>query len=201
MHSTGVRLSMAACRSQQHWYVHGDPSQLRLLVCDYWMAARYMAVAAELTRKYEAGNARQEVRYFCNIDPDGERDLRPNLFLPTLRELQARLAADFWIGQAVGTIIENSNGVSLIKRTDQGDRSELLGSSLQSIRGGANLPEMLRISQGVASAVAALPPARKRELLTQVSKEEADRQAKHGITSPEYREWQDMRPYLNHLLS
>ena len=58
-------------------YEHGDPSQIRLLIVDYWMAARFLRVGHELRTKYGAavaGVGNSSVAYFCNIDSDGEQN-------------------------------------------------------------------------------------------------------------------------------
>ena len=82
-------------------YEHDDPSQIRLLIVDYWMAARFASVTHELRQKYVAAisAAGSPVAYFSNIDTDGEQDKRSDLLLPTPGEMRLKLESELWLGE------------------------------------------------------------------------------------------------------
>ena len=84
-------------------YSHDDPTQLRLLLVDYWLAARLTTVAQELGAKYKGieGNKTGDTAYFCNLDPAGEAGKRPSLFLPSPKEMRERYEAEL-AGPAAG---------------------------------------------------------------------------------------------------
>jgi hypothetical protein len=83
-------------------YEHDEPAQIRLLISDYWMAARFTAVAHGLKAHYAntgTGDAGQTVRYFANIDPEGEADKRADIFVPSAESMREQLEAELWIGE------------------------------------------------------------------------------------------------------
>lgn len=179
-------------------YTHDDPTQLRLLFVDYWLAARLTTVAHELGTAYAAASG-GDTAYFCNLDPAGEKGKRPTLFLPTPEEMRTRYKAELWLAHqdGIGVVRVDQNGVSLVREGQQ-DANEviLLGPDLGRVEETANMPSMMVLHEALSDFIQALPSDR-RQLVPELIKEETDRMREtHGITSPEYRNWTALRGHL-----
>src|SRR5262249_9224527 len=110
-------------------YQHDEPAQIRLLISDYWMAARFATVAHGLKAHYAntgTGDAGQTVKYFANIDPEGEADKRADIFVPSAESMRERLEAELWIGERLDppNVKEDLNGLFLITHSTEGSTPE-----------------------------------------------------------------------------
>jgi hypothetical protein len=178
-------------------YTHDDPTQLRLLFVDYWLAARFTTVAHELATAYAANEG--DTAYFCNLDAAGEQGKRPPLFLPKPEEMRSRYKAELWLARQneIRVVRVDQNGVCLI-REGQLDGSEvmLLGPDLGRVEETANEESTFVLHQTLSDAVQALPGDH-RQMVTGLIQKETDRiKETHGITSPEYRNWTALRCHL-----
>jgi hypothetical protein len=95
--SAKLRTAFEGCRNAGDnftyaFYSHNDPAQLRLLLLDYWMAARFSTVVNELSAKYAGFERMRDTAalYFCNLDPGGEADARVPILLPRVQETGIR---------------------------------------------------------------------------------------------------------------
>lgn len=182
-------------------YRHEDPTQLRLLCVDYWLAARFTSVTHNLATNYEGANA--DTRYFCNLDPSGEEDRRPPLFLPAASEMRDRYEAELWLAQqpAFDIIRDDQHGVSLIdhSRQDAGQVTRL-GTNLKTVLDTANHGPMFRLHALLQGALLKQPDGGRTDVTSLI--DSRTEQIKHdkGITSPEYLRWMELREHLQTLV-
>lgn len=185
-------------------FKHDDPGQIRLLTVDYWFAARFASVVKSLRDKYQGaatGTGNADTRYFCNIDPDGEQDRRPDLFLPDANTKRLRYEAELWLGQHrdVGVVQGDQNGVSLILEGKFGPETILLGADLAAASKNPDDTRMdalhMRLTEVLAGA------GRDRRWLTDLLRQRnAEIQQEYGLNSPQYREWQGKLQLLESLV-
>jgi hypothetical protein len=143
-------------------YKHNDDTQLRLLVMDYWMAARFSTAVQNLAAKFHSSakqNTATNLLYYCNLDPDGEQGKRPDLLLPTPEEMKQKLEAQLWLGQSLLTpaIVADSNGVFLLGKNPEGVTTSVrVGTTLQATMSTADIPLMIKVDQHVKAALSQL---------------------------------------------
>ena len=188
------------------FYTHDDPTQLRLLLVDYWMAARFSTAGDELREIYqsaEGDTAGSDLRYFCNVDPQGEENGRPDLFLPSPDEWRDRLEAELWLGtqEPINVVKEDDNGVFLISHGTGGKDADRLGDDRKQIVGAADIPMMFRVHEAVSTALSQVDGASE-EFLGPLIEKESDRiESESRLTSEEYQHWMRLRDQLNKLLA
>jgi len=187
-------------------YTHDDPTQLRLLVMDYWMAARFSVTVKELSKKYEAAvkqGGTNNLRYFCNIDPVGENGGRPDLFLPAPEELRAKLEAGLWLGRRLRepVVTEDENGMFLLSETTEGKNIEQIGQNMGEVIASANLPLMMKVEMRIKNALRQVDDAERAALKTEIRVEEERLLASHKQTSPEFQKWVALRGQINSILN
>jgi hypothetical protein len=183
-------------------FEHDDPSQIRLLTMDYWLAARFATVVKTLADKYKgttAGAQNTDTTYFCNIDPDGEQGLRPSLFLPDDAEMRLRYEAELWLGQQPGieVVCVDQNGVSLIRQDQDGRHSDLLGKSLDDALASPDYAKMFGLHGRLGAALVGFDRQRFNDLLKQ---QRAAIEQESGLTSEAYRRWDRMLTLLKSLV-
>lgn len=179
-------------------YTHDDPTQLRLLFVDYWLAARFTTVAHELATAYAAVNE-GDTAYFCNLDAAGEQGKRPPLFLPKPEEMRIRYKAELWLAHQseIGVVRVDQNGVNLIREGQQNANEViLLGPDLGRVEETANEEDMMMLHQALSDFIQALPGDRGKTVAGLIQKETDRIKQAHGITSPEYRNWMVLRGHL-----
>ena len=182
---------------------HEDPGQIRLLTVDYWLAARFASVVESLRNKYQgaaAGTGNADTRYFCNIDPDGEHDRRPDLFLLDHDTMRLRYEAELWLGQHsdLGVVQVDQNGVFLILEGKYGAKPELLGPDLAMASKNPDRLRMDRLHARLIEVLTGRDPSWLTDLLRQ---RHAELQQQYGPTSREYREWEPKLQLLEPLVN
>lgn len=185
-------------------YEHEEPSQIRLLVCDYWMAARFAKVAHGLSDRYasSARNNGMHVRYFSNIDREGENDKRPDLFLPDPKTQRLNLHAQLWIGcnMSPPLVKEDENGVFLFERTETGGRMpERIGTDIQSTVTGADISLMQRVSGLIGHSINSLSSTEAASLKEALVQVESEKARQYGETSQEFIAWGKIRKEIHRL--
>ena len=179
-------------------YTHSDPTQVRLLAMDYWLAARFIDTLGKLEQLYDQGTqglGGQGTRYFCNIDPEGEAGRRHSLFLPSAGEMRLRYEGELWLGQRpqLAVLKEDPNGLFCIHPADGGPQVVRLANSVEDALATANFQAMFTVHHLVQQARASLPSKVLNDLLAKRS----DALIKEfGQTSPEYLHWQAVRALL-----
>ncbi len=186
-------------------YTHADQTQVRLLLVDYWLAARFSSVLRNLGERYQqttTGLQTSDTRYFCNIDPDGEAGRRPSLFLPDSIGMRLRYEAELWLGQqpGIGVVRNEPQGVFLLWEDQDGRHVEPLGCALEDALETADLGKMFklhaRLGESLGRAKMTAPDLKK--VLDTRSRE---LEQSLGLTSPEYRHWDEkLRPRLSNLV-
>ena len=184
-------------------YTHDDSTQIRLLLVDYWLAARFASVLKNLKESYQhtANNKRNsDTLYFCNIDADGEKGLRPSLFLPSAEEMLLRYEAEIWLGQQPGidVITVDQNGVFVVYQSDDGAYTEMLGENPEDAMQNTDHRKMFMLHARIVEALDGFSRDQMTALLTSHSEE---LQKDHGLTSPEYKRWEKMRVLLRALVN
>jgi hypothetical protein len=188
-------------------YHHDDPTQLRLLVMDYWMAARFSVTVNELAKKYTSAikqSSTNNLHYFCNIDSDGELGNRPDLFLPEPEQLKTKLEAGLWLGQrfASPVVIHDENGVFLITITPDGNQdTEQIGTTIDAVMMAANIPLMTKVDMKISDVLSNLDEPEKARLKASVRSEQERLLSIHKITSPELQRWGILREKINSMLN
>jgi hypothetical protein len=188
-------------------YKHNDDTQLRLLVMDYWMAARFSTAVQNLAAKFHSSakqNTATNLLYYCNLDPDGEQGKRPDLLLPTPEEMKQKLEAQLWLGQSLLTpaIVADSNGVFLLGKNPEGVTTSVrVGTTLQATMSTADIPLMIKVDQHVKAALSQLSDTEWTSLRATVSAEGGRIEMTQGPTSPEFQRWMLLRSQLNALLN
>ena len=183
-------------------YTHEDSSQLRLLHVDYFLAARFTTVAHELKKKYGGASGlgpNGDAAYFSNIDPDGEKDRRPDLFLPSPAQLGERYEAEVWLASqpALKLIEVDGNGVTLMRRDSHGQLDPLeLGKDLPATLAAANHEVMFLVHETLSDRVRLLPDSR--QVITTIIEEE-NKRLESSATSKEYKRWVEMRKHVQSL--
>ncbi|MBK1645243.1 hypothetical protein CKO25_11435 [Thiocapsa imhoffii] len=182
-------------------YPHDDPSQIRLLLVDYWLAARFASVVHGLAERYQETTSNRQAgdaRYFCNLDTEGEEGKRPNLFLPSAEEMRIRYEGELWLGQQpdVNVVISNQDGVFLCFDDPDGRRTELLAHSMEDAQATADHGKMFKLHARLAEALTGFTADQLTALLSARSREI---EAESGLTSPAYKRWERMREQLKTL--
>ncbi len=183
-------------------FEHDDPGQIRLLTLDYWLAARFSTVVKALGDRYQttaAGASNADTTYFCNIDPDGEQGLRPDLFLPDDATMRLRYEAELWLGRQAGVDVVqvDDNGVFLIRRDADGDHAEPLGRTLELAISNPDYLKMFGLHGCIGTALDGYDRQQFTGLLNQ---QRAEMKQQHGLTSPEYRHWDRLLTLLKPLV-
>lgn len=182
-------------------YTHSDPAQLRLLLADYWMAARFSTVVNELSSKYVGveNNRDNDTLYFCNLDPGGEAGVRVPILLPSVQEMRERFAAELWLGQhAELKIIEAQSGkIVLVEEFSHGKETTDLGNSPELAVDQADYTKMFKVHRILIDALQSKFGKKRQTWLLDVIKAESDRvEAESGLTSDEFRSWDVLRQQL-----
>jgi len=165
-----------------------DQGQIRLLTVDYWLAARFASVVAALRDKYKSTAGGTDTRYFCNIDPDGEQDRRPDLFLLDDETMRLRYEAELRLGQhpEVGVVQADEHGVSLILAGTYAPDPQPLGTDLAAARKNPSRTQMNKVHERLKEVLG----GRKPEWLNGVMRQlHAELQQQYGATSDEYKDW------------
>ncbi|HYN78365.1 MAG TPA: tubulin-like doman-containing protein [Lamprocystis sp. (in: g-proteobacteria)] len=183
-------------------FEHEDPGQIRLLTVDYWLAARFSTVVKALGDRYQAttaGALNPDTTYFCNIDPDGEQGLRPDLFLPDDGTMRLRYEAELWLGQQPGidVVQVDDNGVFLIRQDADGRHAEPLGPTLEAAIASPNYPKMFGLHGRVGAALSGFDRQGFADLLNQ---QRTAMERQYGLTSPAYERWDRMLKLLKPLV-
>jgi hypothetical protein len=171
-------------------YEHNDVTQLRLLVMDYWMAARFSTTVVALAASYRVTatqNAQNNLLYFCNIDTSGQKGLRPDLLLPPSGIMKLRLEAALWLGQKLSpqSIIVDQNGVFL----QEGSNPERVGSTVDDVMSVAAIPLMYRVDTLLKDSIGRLSEGEKAAVLSELKAEDQRRRHSGVLTSPEFQKW------------
>jgi hypothetical protein len=187
-------------------YEHDEPAQIRLLISDYWMAARFATVAHGLKAHYAntgAGDAGQIVRYFANIDPEGEADKRADIFVPSAESMREQLDAELWIGERLDppNVKEDSNGLFLITHSTDGSTPQRMGTTASEFLANAGIPEMQNVSGVIAQTLGGLTDQKRNDIQRQVEDEEKTLKARVALTTPEFVRWSAKRKQINRVLN
>jgi len=142
-------------------FEHEDPGQIRLLTVDYWLAARFSTVAKSLGDRYQdttAGAHNPETTYFCNIDPEGEQNLRPDLFLPDDQAMRPSYEAELWLGQQdkIDVVQVDEHGVFLIREDADGQHAVRLGATLDAVIANPDYPKMFGLHGRLGQVLAGI---------------------------------------------
>lgn len=183
-------------------FEHDDPGQIRLLTLDYWLAARFSTMVKALADKYRetaAGGRSTDTHYFCNIDPDGEQGLRPDLFLPSDAEMRLRYEAELWLGQQEGiaVVVADDNGVFLIREDRDGRHPEPLGRTPEDALASADYVKMFALHGRLGEVLAGFD---RQELAALLQRQRARIDKEQGLTSEGYRRWDQMLQLLKPLV-
>lgn len=186
-------------------YRHDDPSQLRLLLVDYWMAARFATVIHNLHSKFsgvDGAPGAEDTRYFCNIDPSGERGERPSLLMRTAEKMREALEAELWLAQRpeIGAVKVDERGAFLISESEDGTNSEKLAQTLDELVNLAGISEMHKVHSVVSSKIQSLSEEELAKLTEAVKNEEARIKSEVGVTDPEFQKWMALRKEISNLL-
>lgn len=151
-------------------YQHNDRTQIRLLAMTSWMGLRFATLSHQLKVKFDTclqGPAAGNVRYCCNLDPEGERgDKRPQMLLPSAAEVQASFDASLWLGRRIqlpGTttnvVVENNGNRFLMSLNENGqeNQNDITGQT-------ANYNLCPRLLTVVEDALGACNPEQKQQL-------------------------------------
>ncbi|MFB1487691.1 MULTISPECIES: tubulin-like doman-containing protein [unclassified Thiocapsa] len=180
-------------------FKHDDPGQIRLLTMDYWLAARRLEVVASLRDRYKSTVGSADTRYFCNIDPDGEQDRRPDLFLLDAETMRLRYEAEIWLGgiPEVGVLKVDEHGVFLIREEDDGVHADRHGTTVATAIANPDRPHMDALHARLTDVLARRERGWLNDLLR---KRRAELIQEHGSpTSPEYQRWDSMLTLLKPL--
>jgi hypothetical protein len=182
-------------------FEHEDPGQIRLLTVDYWLAARFATVVKALGDKYQDTAARAhnpETIYFCNIDPDGEENRRPDLFLPDDETMRLRYEAELWLGQQekIDIVQVDQNGVFLIRKDADGQHVERLGATLEAAIANPDYSKMFMLHGRLGQVLAGIDSTEFKGLLNE---QRAAMRQEHG-NSPNYQRWDRMLMLLKPLV-
>lgn len=183
-------------------FEHEDSGQIRLLTVDYWFAARFATIVKTLSDKYQTSASSKQstdTSYFCNIDPDGETGLRPDLFLPNDDEMRQRYEAELWLGQQKGidAVTVDGNGVFVIIEDHEGRHPELLGANMEDTLANPDYSKMFRLHGRLSTALTGTDRKMLEDMLKRQRKTIEDQ---HGLTSEEYRRWDRMLKLLKPLV-
>ena len=194
----------AGANYQFDTYTHADQTQIRLLLVDYWLAARFSSVLRNLGERYRqttTGLQTSDTRYFCNIDPDGEAGRRPSLFLPDPSEMRLRYEAELWLGQqpGIGVVRCEPQGVFLLWEDQDGRHAEPLGGDLGDALQSADLGKMFKLHArlGESLGISKMTASELKEILDGRSLE---LEKSPGLISPEYQRWDLLRMQLRNLV-
>ena len=186
-------------------YEHDEQSQLRLMIADYWMAARFAAVTRELNKHYEdalEGVTEQNVPYFCNIDPDGEQGRRPSLLLPSGDECRERLAAGIWLGERLSppAFEQGDAGFCLVRVEDGRTEVDPVGTDRDALLNKADLPMIYKVDAEISNRLASLSDDERTALRDKVAAEEQRVIDAGGRTGSAFQEWQKTRDQIDRLI-
>jgi len=184
------------------FFQHEDPGQIRLLTVDYWLAARFAAVVKSLGDRYQdttTGAQNPETTYFCNIDPDGEQNLRPDLFLPDDESMRLRYEAELWLGQQpdIGVVQVDQHGVFLIREDADGQHADRLGATLDAAIANPDYPKMFGLHGRLGQV---LTDVDSKEFMALLNQQRDAMKQRHGLTSPNYQRWDRMLTLLKPLV-
>lgn len=197
-------------------YFHDDPTQLRLLVVDSWMAARFALVVAELEGIYTRAlnqDPSGEVAYFTNIDGEGEKNKRPAMLLPTPAQSQKLLIAQLRLGRMLHNesiaggpsnellIQSNESGLYLVQETPEGAKTTPLGASEEQVLKTADIRLMTMINDTITNALSKLDSKAVEELKSRVDDMEGSIRQKGGTLSEEYIAWTPVREEIHRILA
>lgn len=197
-------------------YYHEDPTQIRLLVVDSWMAARFAFVVSALEKMYlhaVSQNSAGDIAYFTNIDPTGQQNRRPPILLPSPEQGDSLLRAELWLGcrlyndpsrAAAGSellIQTNESGVFLVLETAEGAKPERLGADETQTIAGADVRLMSKVHDAVTGAVSRLDQSGIESLRQKVNDEDQRIRSQGGPLSEPYLAWIKKRDEIHNLLS
>lgn len=191
-------------------YFHDDPTQIRLLFVNYWMAARFAKVVHHLEKMYRESlqhDAAGDFKYFTNLDPSGERGARPPLLRPSPEESLITMRAALWLGSRIsgpdgaGTLIQDSeNGAKLKEIKDDGIVFRPIGESIKALSHAADAVTTALVTDAVASRISLLPDDRLQELRVMLKDDDNRKLTELGPGSPQYDAWTKDRERIHELL-
>jgi len=192
-------------------YEHDDPTQIRMLTMTFWMAARYAKVVHGLEAIYSKSlvvDREGDKKYFTNIDPSGEKGIRPALLLPTPDQSQSQMRAALWLGKRLMApetqellVQEGSEGVVLVEIGDQGITPVKVGDNIEALNSNADITTASRIISAVEAAITALSSASHDELRSRIKEIDAKMLADHKPGSKEFVAWTKDRDNLFQFLA
>jgi hypothetical protein len=192
-------------------YEHDDPTQIRMLTMTFWMAARYAKVVHGLEAVYSKSllvDREGDKKYFTNIDPSGEKGIRPALLLPTPAQSQSQMRAALWLGKRLMApetqellVQEGSEGVVLVEIGDQGITPVKVGDNIEALNSNADITTASRIISAVEAAITALSSASHDELRSSIKEIDAKMLTDHKPGSKEFVAWTKDRDNLFQFLA
>ncbi|PAW66810.1 MAG: hypothetical protein B9S38_13240 [Verrucomicrobiia bacterium Tous-C4TDCM] len=206
-----IRPLLAAGSSEsQGVYFHDDPTQIRLLFVNYWMAARFAKVVHHLEQMYRESLQHDhagDFKYFTNLDPSGERGARPSLLRPSPQESLSSMRAALWLGSRIsgpngaGALVQDTeNGAILIEYQDDGIVPRRIGDSILALSSASDAVTTARVTDAVASQVSMLPDDRIEELKATLKKDDSEKLTTQGPGSSRFIEWTKDRERIHELL-
>jgi hypothetical protein len=216
-HSFGTKMNdlikpllPAGSSESQGIYFHDDPTQIRLLFVNYWMAARFAKVVHHLEKMYGKSlqrDAAGDFKYFTNLDPSGERGARPPLLRPSPEESLSAMRAALWLGSRIsgpdgaGTLLQDSgNGAKLREIKDDGIVFRQIGDSIKALSYAADAVTTALVTDAVASRVSLLPDDQLQELRVMLKDDDNRKLTELGPGSPQYDAWTKDRERIHELL-
>lgn len=187
------------------FYTHRDPLQLRTFVADYWMAARFAEITHFLAKSYSDvdGGENDALKYFSNLDPEGEADQRPGLREPSPESQRLRLAAAVWLAKKLdppGLQADPQGKAILVVTGDKGMDPIDLEIPLAELERKAGRVTMGKVLPAIAQRLKQLDDGEIRELRTSVEAEEAQMAKDFLVASAEYQRWAKLRGQLYEML-
>jgi hypothetical protein len=175
-------------------YTHDDVTQLRLLVLDYWMAARFSTTVKELFTRYKAAEKqglRNDLHYFTNIDPNGEQGKYPSLFLPPTEVLKQRLEAGLCLGEKLPEpiVAVDGNGVFLLRDETGNSGLRRLGDTVDAVVAKADISLIFEVESLVQESVLRLDNSAREQLKAETAREGERIVKEQGRTSLEFQKW------------
>jgi hypothetical protein len=203
-------LLAAGSSESQGIYFHDDPTQIRLLFVNYWMAARFVKVVHHLERMYRESLQHDDAgdfKYFTNLDPSGERGARPPLLRPSPDESLSSMRAALWLGSRIlghgeaGTLIQDTeNGAILIECKEDGIVPRLIGDSIKALSSASDAVTTARVIDAVASQISLLPDAQIEVIKSMLKEDDKEKLTTLGPGNSQYVAWTKERDRLHELL-
>ena len=192
-------------------YHHDDDSQIRLLKINAWMGARFAAVVQDLSNRYLQATANDnagDMRYFTNLDPDGQAGQRAPLLLPTPEESRSLMRSSKWLGMRMnvdqdGTKLldVSEEGVSLMEKDQNGFLNpKKLSASLDGLDQ-LDVVQINNVIDAVYSISLQLNDEDRLKLKEEIKAEDSAVKNREGAGSNAYRSWGKERVEILNILS